>query len=96
MFIASRTQCPKQSIFGDNNVYSCYFKLILVNPLPPSVGGYFFGRVYSAGKNFTGKINADAILPVKLRFYRQNKSHSYSTGKTNSALILPVELRFCR
>ena len=26
------------------------------------------GRVYSAGKNFTGKINPDVILPVKLKF----------------------------
>ena len=40
------------------------------------------GRVYSAGKNFIGKINPDVILPVKLKFYRQNKSRSYSAGKT--------------
>ena len=39
-------------------------------------------RVYSAGKNFIGKINPDVILPVKLKFYRQDKSHSYSAGKT--------------
>ena len=42
---------------------------------------FCLGRVYSAGKNFTGKINPDFILPVKLKFYRQNKSSFYSTGK---------------
>ena len=52
-------------------------------------------HVYSAGKNFTSKINPNVILLVKLKFYQQNKSRSYSAGKTNSALILPVELRFC-
>ena len=41
-----------------------------------------YERVYSVGKNFTGKINPDVILPVKLKFYRQNKSRSYSAGKT--------------
>ena len=40
------------------------------------------GRVYSAGKNFIRKINPDVILSVKLKFYRQNKSRSYSAGKT--------------
>ena len=35
-------------------------------------------------------INPDVILPVKLKFYRQNKSCSYSTGKTNSEFILRV------
>ena len=38
------------------------------------------GRVYSAVKNFTGKINPTLILPVKI----------------NSALFIPVKLRFCR
>ena len=34
-------------------------------------------------KNFTGKIkNPDVILPVKLKFYQQNKSCSYSASKT--------------
>ena len=42
----------------------------------------FFGRVYSAGKNFTSRINPTPILPVKLKFYWQNKSRSYSAGKT--------------
>ena len=28
-------------------------------------GSKIIGRVYSAGKNFTGKINPDVILPVK-------------------------------
>ena len=40
------------------------------------------GRVYSASKNFTGKINPDVILPVELKFYWQNKSRSYSADKT--------------
>ena len=40
------------------------------------------------------KINPDVILPVKLKFYSQNKSRSYSAGKINPALILPVELSF--
>ena len=41
-----------------------------------------YGRVYPAGKNFTGRINPALILPLKLNFYRQNKSRSYSAGKT--------------
>ena len=32
--------------------------------------GFCLGRVYSAGKNFTGEINLNVILPVKLKFYR--------------------------
>ena len=39
-------------------------------------------------KILTGKINPDVILQVKLKFYRQNKSRSYSDGKT---YILPVK-----
>ena len=45
-------------------------------------GCIYLGHVYSAGKNFTSKINPDVILPVKLKFYWQNKSRSYSAGKT--------------
>ena len=54
------------------------------NTIPQNINtvGFIVGRVYSAGKNFTGKINPDVILPVKLKFYRQNKSRSYSGGKT--------------
>ena len=33
-------------------------------------------------KNFTAKINSALILPVRLKFYRQNNSRSYSAGKT--------------
>ena len=50
--------------------------------------GIFIGRVYSAGKNFTGRINPALILPLKLKFYRQNKSRSYSACKTK---IIPVK-----
>ena len=39
-------------------------------------------RVYSAGENFTGKRNPALILPVKLKFYQENKSFPYSTSKT--------------
>ena len=45
------------------------------------------GRVYSAGKNFTGKITPDVILPVfNLNF----------TVRINPALILPVKPKFYR
>ena len=68
------------------------FTKLLKPPLAPlrldyiKIVGYIddliIGRVYSAGKNFTGKINPALILPVKLKFYRKNKSRYYSTGKT--------------
>ena len=37
---------------------------------------FIHGRVCSAGKNFTGRINPALILLVKLKFYRSNKSCS--------------------
>ena len=42
---------------------------------------FIHGRVYSAGKNFTGKINPALILPVKRKFYRSNKSCSSIKSK---------------
>ena len=59
-------------IFKTSNTYSFVLNL----------REFFNGRVSSAGKNFTGKINPDVILPVKLKFYWQNKSRSYSASKT--------------
>ena len=56
--------------------------LLAANYSDVKVITFLIGRVYSAGKNFTGKINSDVILPVELKFYRQNKSRSYSAGKT--------------
>ena len=59
-----------------------YFQILFLGILSGMEPTIYFGRVYSAGKNFNGKINPDVILPVKLKFYRQNKSRSYSAGKT--------------
>ena len=54
-----------------------YFQILFLGILSGMEPTIYFGRVYS-----TGKINPDVILQVKLKFYRQNKSCSYSAGKT--------------
>ena len=58
-----------------------YFQILFLEILSSIEPTIYFGRVYSVGKNFTGKINPDVVLLVKLKF----------TGKINPELILPVK-----
>ena len=65
-------------VYDSEDFFVRLFKFLQIKQGGPN----FWGRVYSAGKNFTGRINPALILPVKRKFYRQNKSRSYSAGKT--------------
>ena len=64
------------------NGYTYDFDIYTGKGEPLHEQGLGYGRGYSAGKKFTGEINPDVILLVKIKFYRQNKSRSYSAGKT--------------
>ena len=64
-----------------------------------AVFNYFMDVFILPIKDFTSNINPALILPVRLKFYQWNNSHSYSTGgtqfywyyKINSTLILLVK-----
>ena len=51
------------------NVFTLNVSRLNVVRLLDREGVSLDGRVYSSGKNFTGKINPTLILPVKRKFY---------------------------
>ena len=79
----TRTNCGYEIINDKNKARKSWYPLRTFE-IEPKIRYKLFkkGRVYSASKNFTRKINLDVILPVEHKFYRQNKSRSYSAGKT--------------